>query len=172
MIIPLSKDFLKALHQSVLEDDPNTAPGYKQESMIEGSMERALTRVYGYEPFKDIVDKAAALMLSINIFHPFIDGCKRTSLLATYFFLLLNGYQFAITEDMATLTIKIANREILDEETVSKWLRPNCRRNLLLRLYSRIFFPRVYQNLHRNEPFLTILILPLLELTKRIWPKA
>lgn len=135
-------------------------------------MERALTEVYGYEPFKDIVDKAAALLYSINVFHPFTDGCKRTSLLATYFFLLLNGYQFTITEDMVTLTLKIANREIQDEKIVSNWLRRNCRQNIILKIYSKFLFPSVYRNLHRNEPFLTIFVLPLLELTKTIWPKA
>jgi death-on-curing protein len=172
MVIPLSEDFLRALHKTVLEDDPRTASGYKQESMIEGSMQRALTNIYGYEPFKDVIDKAAALMLSINVFHPFTDGCKRTSLLATYFFLLFNGYQFTITEDMVTLTLKIASREILDESIVANWLRRNCRKNLVLRFYSRFIFPKMYNQLHRNEMFLTTLALPLLELTKRIWPKA
>lgn len=172
MVIPLSEDFLKALHNAVLEDDPKAARGYKQASMIDGSMQRALTNVYGYEPFKGVIDKAAALMLAINVFHPFTDGCKRTSLLAVYFFLLFNGYQFTITGDMATLALKIANREIQDEVTIANLLRRNCRNNLALSLISRFVFSRVYRNVHENELFLTTVVLPLLELTKRIWPKA
>jgi death-on-curing protein len=172
MVIPLSENFLKALHRAVLEDDPKAARGYKQESMIDGSMQRALTDVYGYEPFKDVIDKAAALMLAINVFHPFTDGCKRTSLLAVYFFLLFNGYQFTITEDVATLTLKIASREILDERIVANWLKRNCRKNLLLAFYSRFLFSRMYTNLHENQFFLSTIIFPLLEITKSIWPRV
>ena len=172
MVIRLSADFLKLLHESVLEDDPDTASGYKQESMIEGSMERALTRVYGYEPFESIIDKAAALMLSINVFHPFTDGCKRTSILAVYFFLLFNGYLFTITDDIVALTIKIAKREIQDEKIVANWLRRRCRKNLILSLYSRFIFSRVHTSLHKNELLITSLVLPLLSYTKKIWPRA
>ena len=172
MVVRLSADFLKVLHGSVLEDDPNTASGYKQESMIDGSMERALTRVYGYEPFESIIDKAAALMFSINVFHPFTDGCKRTSILAVYFFLLFNGYLLTITDDIVDLTIKISNGEIRDEKLVANWLRRRCRKNLILTLYSRFIFPRVHTNLHKNELFITSFVLPLLDITKRIWPRA
>jgi len=172
MVVPLSADFLKILHKTVLEDDPKTAAGYKQESMVDGSMQRALTQIYGYEPFKSVIDKAAALMCSINIFHPFTDGCKRTSILAVYFFLLFNGYQFTITEDIVTLTLKIAKGEIVEEKIVAKWIRRNCRKNLLLTLYSRFIFPKVYTVLHKNELFIITFVFPLLDLTKRIWPKA
>jgi death-on-curing protein len=172
MVIPLSVKFLKVLHNTVLEDDPTAAVGYRQESMIEGSMQRALTRIYGYEPFQSIIDKAAALMFSINVFHPFTDGCKRTSLLAVHFFLLFNGYQFMMTEDCVTLTLKIANREIQDEKIVSDWLRRHCRKNLILRFYSRFIFPKMHTSLHRNELFIATIALPLLEYTKKIWPKV
>lgn len=172
MVIRLSADFLKLLHESVLEDDPNTASGYKQESMIDGSMERALTRVYGYEPFESIIDKAAALMLSINVFHPFTDGCKRTSILAVYFFLLFNGYLFTITDDIVDLTIKIAKREIQDEKIVANWLRRHCRKHIIIALYSRFIFSRIHTNLHKNELFITSFVLPLLRYTKKIWPRA
>ena len=87
MVIPLSTEFLKVLHKTVLEDDPKTAPGYKQESMIEGSMQTALTKVYGYEPFESIIDNAAALMISINVYfiHSQMDVREHHYLLSTSF---------------------------------------------------------------------------------------
>ena len=172
MVITLSEDFLKVLHKAVLENDPKTSSGYTQESMIDGSMERALTNVYGYEPFKSVIEKAAALLYSINVFHPFADGNKRTSLLAVYFFLLFNGYHFLITEEAITVTIKLANRDIKKEETIVQWLRRHCRKNLLLMIYSRLFFSRMHTSLQKDEFFLTGFVFPLLELTRKIWPKA
>lgn len=172
MVISLSVDLLKVLHKAVLETDPKTVAGYTQESMIEGSMERALTQIYGIEPFESIIDKAAALMYSINAFHPFADGNKRTSLLAVYFFLLFNGYQFLITEDAITLTVKIADRQIKDEKIIAQWLRHHCRKNLILRFYSRFVFSRIHTNLYKDESFLALIVFPILDLTKKIWPKA
>lgn len=168
MIIPLDAEFLKLLHKIVLENDPQATPGYMQESMINGSMQRALTKIYGYEPFVTVIDKAAALMYSINIFHPFTDGNKRTSLLAAYFFLLFNGYHLMITEDAVTLTLKIARREIRDEKIIANWLKQHCRKNLILIFYRRFIFPRVY----KYKPFIAALAVSLLEITRKIWPRA
>ena len=172
MVLPLSEDFLKVLHKIVLENDPKATRGYMQESMIGGSMQRALTEVYEHEPFGSVIDKAAALMYSIIVFHPFNDGNKRTALLAVFFFLLFNGYQFRITEDAVNLTLKVAKREIRKEKTISHWLRGYCRKNLLLIIYSRLFFSRIHTSLHKEELFLSTLVLPLLDVTRRIWPKA
>lgn len=172
MVIRLSSDFIKTLHKIVLENDPQAASGFKQESMVEGSMQRALTKVYGYEPFQSVIDKAASLMFSIIVFHPFTDGNKRTSLLAVHFFLLFNGYQFTITEDVATLAIKIARGEIRKEETIAQWLKLHCRKNLLLKVYSKFIFPRVHTSLEKNESFLALIAHPFLDFTKGIWPKT
>lgn len=172
MAIPISVELLKALHESVLEDDPKAVGGYRQESMIDCCCERPMRKVYGYVPFPDMVDRAAALMFSINAFHPFIDGCKRTSLLATYFFLLFNGIQFEITRDMIDLTIKIADRKIMDEAIVSARLRPYCRKNLVLTFYSKAIFPLIHTGIHKNEVFITVLIIPLIDYTRKIWPRA
>jgi fido (protein-threonine AMPylation protein) len=111
-------------------------------------------------------------MFSINAFHPFIDGCKRTSLLATYFFLLFNGIQFDITYDMIDLTIKIADRKILDEAIVSARLRPHCRKNLVLSIYSKTIFPLIHTDIHKNENLLALFIIPLMDSTRKIWPRA
>lgn len=34
MVVSLSEEFIKALHQAVLDDDSKTAKGYKQEGMM------------------------------------------------------------------------------------------------------------------------------------------
>lgn len=57
-----------------------------------GALEAALFRPQtGY--YKDIVAEAAAMMESLVINHPFIDGNKRIAFAATDAFLRINGWQ-------------------------------------------------------------------------------
>ncbi len=57
----------------------------------EGLLEAALYRPQsGY--YKDLLEKAAALLESLAMNHPFVDGNKRIAFFATDTFLRLNGY--------------------------------------------------------------------------------
>lgn len=57
-----------------------------------GALESALFRLQsGY--YTDIISEAAALMESLAINHPFIDGNKRVAFAATDVFLRINGYR-------------------------------------------------------------------------------
>ena len=57
-----------------------------------GALESALFRLQsGY--YIDIVAEAAALMESLAINHPFVDGNKRVAFAATDIFLRINGYR-------------------------------------------------------------------------------
>ena len=51
------------------------------------------------------------MMYNLNRGHPFIDGNKRTSLFATYFFLRWNGYYLDIPDKDAPLITQIADRK-------------------------------------------------------------
>ena len=57
-----------------------------------GALESALFRLQsGY--YVDIIEEAAALMESLAINHPFVDGNKRVAFAATDIFLRINGYR-------------------------------------------------------------------------------
>jgi len=143
MVVALSAIMLKILHMAVLHRYPdNTVPGYMSEGMVEGCMDYAMTFVFGYEPFPDIITKASALLHSIITFHPFVDGNKRTALLATFFFLYFNGYSFTITEDAIQFTRSIALGKIKRVEVVAQWLSKNSARSLSGTLFHKLFFSR------------------------------
>jgi len=143
MVIALSENMLKILHTAVLlRYQDNTLPGYMSESMIKGCMDYAMTFVFGYEPYPDVIAKASALLHSIITFHPFIDGNKRTALLATFFFLHFNGYSFTITEEAVQLTRQIAMGKIKKVGTVVRWLSRHTKRSLLATLLNKIFYSR------------------------------
>lgn len=64
----------------------------------------------GQELYSTIYEKAACYMYFINKFHPFNNGNKRLSIVATYVFLKLNNIELMINGDeMYTFTKKVAN---------------------------------------------------------------
>lgn len=63
------------------------APGVRDPGALEAALFRPQT---GY--YEDIVAEAAALMESLAINHPFVDGNKRTAFAAADIFLRINGW--------------------------------------------------------------------------------
>ena len=60
-----------------------------------GALESALFRPKtGY--YKDLIEEAAALLESLAINHPFIEGNKRVAFAVTDTFLRMNGFHFTI----------------------------------------------------------------------------
>ncbi len=63
--------------------------------------------------YQDIIEEASALMESLLINHPFIDGNKRVAFATCYIFLEINGYQIKAQSDWLYEHILqwIANKE-------------------------------------------------------------
>ena len=91
-----------------------------------GLLESALTRpqnIAAYEPDADIARLAAAYAFGIAKNHPFVDGNKRTSLVACRTFLILNGYQLDASPTDKYLTFISLAEGTLSEEELAEWLR-------------------------------------------------
>jgi death-on-curing protein len=74
---------------SVLMQRYGGAPGVRDPGALEAALFRPQT---GY--YEDIVAEAAALMESLAINHPFVDGNKRIAFAAADVFLRVNGWHF------------------------------------------------------------------------------
>ena len=75
--------------------------------------------------YVDPIEEAAALFESLSQNHPFVDGNKRTALLAIYTFLGINGIDFIVPEaDAATMILSLAAGEV-SEESLTRWIRDN-----------------------------------------------
>jgi len=179
MPITLSKEFLDLLHEIVLENDPETASGYMYEGMVQGSIDRAMRRIYRKEPFPSILDKAAALLFSIAYFHPFSDGNKRTALLATYFFLAFNGFNFSLTVDAIKFLIRIGDGQIKSETIVMNWLKKHTQKNYLARLFMRltglatkdiVITPNMAERKFMSGSSVMDIAIHLLEFSRKLWP--
>jgi death-on-curing protein len=85
-----------------------------------GFLERALARpaaTFGGEDlYPDIADKAAALMHSLALNHPFVDGNKRVAAFAAIVFAESNGHGFLATPDeLVEATLAVAEGKMAVE---------------------------------------------------------
>ncbi len=91
-----------------------------------GLLESALARpqnIAVYEPAEDIARLAAAYAFGIAKNHPFVDGNKRTALVACRTFLILNHYQLNATPTDKYLTFLSLAEGSLSEDELTTWLR-------------------------------------------------
>jgi len=93
----------------------------------EGLLLSALARpqnLYAYsEETPDISALAASLAYGIAKNHPFVDGNKRTALVVSRTFILLNGFNIeASQEDKYLSFLKLAEGD-LSEEELAEWFR-------------------------------------------------
>ena len=90
---------------------------------IESALDRPKNRCsYGRA---ELAELAAAYAFGIARNHPFVDGNKRTSLLALYTFLGVNGVDFVVPEaDAAAMILSLAAGEV-SEESLTRWIRDN-----------------------------------------------
>lgn len=73
-----------------------------------------------------IIQMAATYVSGIVKSHPFVDGNKRTGLMACQIFIESNGYRFESTEEEADILIlTLADCRLSDDE-LTAWLEVNC----------------------------------------------
>ena len=104
---------------SVLMQRYGGAPGVRDPGALEAALFRPQT---GY--YEDIVAEAAALMESLAINHPFVDGNKRIAFAAADVFLRVNGRRLACTSDEAyAFMIGLFEANTFRFEQLEPWLR-------------------------------------------------
>ena len=103
------------------------ATGVRDASGLEAAVARPYAGYGGEELFPTLFDKAAALMESVIRRHPFVDGNKRTGLLAGAALLYLAGYDFAAPRDeMVEVPVAMAEHKITLEK-LSRWFEKHAR---------------------------------------------
>jgi death-on-curing protein len=99
------------------------ASGLRDEGMLESALDRPKNK-WAYES-AELAELAAAYAFGIARNHPFVDGNKRTSLLALYTFLGMNGIDFDVPEaEAAAMILSLAAGEV-SEESLIRWIRDN-----------------------------------------------
>jgi death on curing protein len=118
----LTRRIIVAIHDEQLTVHGG-ASGLRDEGMLESALDRPRNR-WAYEQ-ADLPELAAAYAFGIARNRPFVDGNKRTSLLALYTFLGVNGIDFVVSEaDAAAIILALATGDV-SEEGLTRWIRDN-----------------------------------------------
>jgi death-on-curing protein len=122
MKIYLTVEELLAIHHKLILEFGGSH-GLRDKGGLESAQMRPQT---GY--YQDIIEQAAALMESLAINHPFVDGNKRMAFFATDTFLRLNGFYIDCDNDKAyAFFIKLFETNSFRFENLAKWLKNNVR---------------------------------------------
>lgn len=90
--------------------------------LLQSSLARPNTTLYGADAYPSLDLKAAALMHSIVTSHPLIDGNKRTAWALMITFVLLNGFEVvAETGDAFDFVLGVAT-DARDLDSIASWI--------------------------------------------------
>lgn len=118
----LSDEIIIAIHDEQLAIHGGGV-GLRDEGMLASALERPVNK-WSYEN-AGLPELAAAYAFGLAKNHPFVDGNKRTALLALYTFLYINGVDFIVPEaDAAAAILALAAGEV-DEDGLTRWIRDN-----------------------------------------------
>jgi death-on-curing protein len=115
------------LHKHQIAAFGGTA-GVRDAGGLEAALARPQATFGGEDLYPDLTDKAAALLHSLVMNHPFVDGNKRVGAMAAELFLSMNGVElFAGDEELVQMTMATARGE-LSAEAIAIWFRQRTRR--------------------------------------------
>jgi death-on-curing protein len=118
----LTRQMVVAIHDEQLTVHGG-ASGLRDEGMLESALDRPKNR-WSYEQ-AELPELAAAYAFGIARNHPFVDGNKRTALLALYTFLGVKGVEFIVPEaEAAAIILSLAAGEV-SEQSLTRWIRDN-----------------------------------------------
>ncbi len=121
-IVYLTLDEVLAIHHKEVEKFGGSH-GVRDLNLLDSAIHRPQSSFMGEDLYPSLFHKAAALMHSILLNHPFIDANKRTATVSMAYFLHLSGYNIeAGQKELVELALKVASKQI-DLEQISKWLK-------------------------------------------------
>ncbi|PYQ65254.1 MAG: type II toxin-antitoxin system death-on-curing family toxin [Acidobacteria bacterium] len=122
MTFYLSIDQVEELHALQLRHYGGSG-GLRDRGGLESALARPAMTFGGEDLYPDLASKAAALMHSLVMNHPYVDGNKRVGAHAAIVFLRMNGERLEMTsKELEELTLTVARGE-LDAEALAIWFR-------------------------------------------------
>jgi len=121
-VLHLTAEEVQAIHQGLLGRFGGAA-GVRDAGLLESALFRPRT---GY--YEDIAAMATALLESLIMNRPFLDGNKRVAYFATDVFLRLNGWKLAVVPEQAhTFLIGLLESGCCDYAHLLEWLQQSMR---------------------------------------------
>jgi death on curing protein len=121
-IVWLLEETLTAIHHRQIAEHGGSE-GLRDEGLLSSALARPKNLLAYGEPPPDLASLAAAYAYGIARNHPFVDGNKRTALVAARTFLLLNAVDLNATQDEKVLTFLNLAEGAISEEELADWIR-------------------------------------------------
>ena len=109
---------IRAVHEELIAEHGGSS-GIRDEGLLESALGRPRNRFAHGTPTP--FERAAAYAFGIARNHPFVDGNKRTALMAAYVFLGLNGIELDAPEAEAVITFLALAAGEIDEDALARW---------------------------------------------------
>ena len=101
--------------------------GIRDRGLLESALARPAMTFAGEDLYPDLAAKAAALMHSLVLNHPFVDGNKRSAVAAAELFLSINGQMvMASDKELELITLSAAEGKV-EAEALGIWFRQRLR---------------------------------------------
>jgi death on curing protein len=113
----LTTEAILELHDEVL-NETGGASGVRDLNGLESAIAQPQSSFGGEEFYPTVWDKAGAYLFHICQAHAFVDGNKRTALLACLLFLEINGFEIdpTLEDKIFEMVVKVATGEVGKEE--------------------------------------------------------
>src|SRR6266496_4418473 len=121
-IVWLLEETVIAIHQRQISEHGGSE-GLRDEGLLASALARPQNVLAYAQPPPDLAVLAAAYAFGIARNHPFVDGNKRTALVAARTFLLLNAVNLEANQDEKYLTFLQLAQGTLTEEELADWIR-------------------------------------------------
>ncbi len=118
----LDKRIALAMHETLIRDYGGSS-GVRDEGLLESALARPQNQAAYGDP--TLAEMAAAYAFGIARNHPFVDGNKRTALMAAYAFLRMNGLRLNAPEVEAATVIRDLAAGEIGEEELAAWITAN-----------------------------------------------
>lgn len=118
----LLEETITAIHHRQIAEHGGSE-GLRDEGLLLSALARPQNLLAYGEPAPDLASLAAAYAYGIARNHPFVDGNKRTALVAARTFLILNGVDLEATQDDKVLTFLSLAEGAVSEEELADWIR-------------------------------------------------
>ena len=123
----LSAEDILVLHALVV-DEIGGSHGVRDTHLLQSIVHKSRTRSGGKELYPGVFLKAAVLFEAVATYHVFVDGNKRTALIATSRFLAINGYELtAANKDAEDITLSVATKNT-DVHALAVWFKKHSRK--------------------------------------------
>lgn len=123
----LSLEQILAIHHDQIERYGGSH-GIRDLSLLESAIHRPQASFMGEDLYQSIFDKAAALIHSMILNHPFIDGNKRTGTVTGAAFLHFNNWDIKVSQDeLLELSLNVESKK-WDITQLSNWLKDHSKK--------------------------------------------